>query len=290
MAPMAPHALGMRMGPMPPVDHKRKSVGREVGEFRKHLWSSGTGIAICWAINLMTSPDFAWAVFPTIGMGMGILGHASRVKGRGLSWAQLIGRQPVPELDADEVSRLGPDGIAATLATPDVLQGPYGAAVRRAASDSIAIADVLKRLSKTERGMIPDVAPTAQALTDRVGALATTLHRLDTDLSGASLDALEERLARVRAEPESADQARRLMLLERQQSTLQELKERRGVLVGQLESAQLALGNLKLDLYKLRSAGAAAGLDDVHSATQQARAVSRDIGHAVDAAREVEGL
>jgi serine/threonine-protein kinase len=80
------------------------------------------------------------------------------------------------------------------------------------------------------------------------------------------------------------------MLLERQLATVRELRERRATLHGQLESAQLALANLKLDLYKLRSAGIAAGLADLTSATQQARAVSRDIGHAVEAAREIERL
>jgi serine/threonine-protein kinase len=138
--------------------------------------------------------------------------------------------------------------------------------------------------------MIPDVAPTAQALVERVASVATTLHRLDADVSGASLEALEARTRHVRAEPASADQARRLMLLERQQATLRELADRRTTLHSQLESAQLALTNLKFDLYKLRSAGIAAGIADVNSATQQARAVSRDIGHAVEAAREIERL
>jgi hypothetical protein len=79
-------------------------------------------------------------------------------------------------------------------------------------------------------------------------------------------------------------------LLERQRSSISELIERRSVLVSQLESAGLALQNLRLDLLKLRSSGLESAMSDVASATQEARALSREIGHAVDAVREVRRL
>jgi serine/threonine-protein kinase len=49
------------------------------------------------------------------------------------------------------------------------------------------------------------------------------------------------------------------------------------------------LQNIKLDLMKLRSAGVGAAIADVSSATQEARALSRDIKYALDAAAEVRG-
>jgi len=52
----------------------------------------------------------------------------------------------------------------------------------------------------------------------------------------------------------------------------------------------LALGNLRLDLIKLRSSGLQSALADVSTATQQARALSRDIGAVLDAASEVKSL
>jgi hypothetical protein len=57
----------------------------------------------------------------------------------------------------------------------------------------------------------------------------------------------------------------------------------------QLESAGLALENLRLDLLKLRSSGVQAAIHDVQSATQEARALSREIGHVLEAAEEVRG-
>src|SRR5256885_3001846 len=86
------------------------------------------------------------------------------------------------------------------------------------------------------------------------------------------------------------DSDRRLALLRRQRSTLHDLLERRRTLLDQLESASLTLQNLKLDLLKLRSAGMGSALEDVTSATREARALSRDIGHLLDAADDVRKL
>jgi len=104
---------------------------------------------------------------------------------------------------------------------------------------------------------------------------------------------LDQRIASLKAEAgdePSAEQERRIALLERQRATIAELMERRGALSGQLESASLALHNLRLDLIKLRSSGLGSAMSDLTSATQEARAISREIGHAVDAVGEVRRL
>ena len=101
------------------------------------------------------------------------------------------------------------------------------------------------------------------------------------------------RLATLRRETgdsPTAEQERRIGLLERQRTAIKELTERRGALAAQLESASLALQNLRLDLLKLRSSGLGGAMSDMNSATQEARALSRDIGHAVDAMNEVKRL
>jgi serine/threonine-protein kinase len=165
--------------------------------------------------------------------------------------------------------------------------------VRRAAEDRIAVEETLGRLAKSEREMIPDVLPTVIALAERVGALASTLHGLDADVSAGSTSSLESRVAALRAEAgetPTAEQERRIALLERQRATIAELSTRRTVLAGQLESAGLALRNLRLDLLKLGSSGLGSAMSDLTSATQEARAISREIGHAVDAIGEVGGI
>ena len=139
--------------------------------------------------------------------------------------------------------------------------------------------------------MLPsDLDVTVTALVDRVASVATTLHRLDVDANGGTLGSLDERIDALKRNAVTGDQERRLALLERQRATLRDLLERRTALLTQMESASLALENLKLDLVRFRSAGVSSALEDVTSATREARAVSRDIGHMLDAADEVKRL
>jgi len=183
-----------------------------------------------------------------------------------------------------------PEQLAAELAPPEVLVGTHGEAVRRAAADRAMMRDIVAALGTVERNMIPEVGPTVDALAQRVGTLATTLHRLDADVSGASLGALDARIAALSTEPETTERERRLSLLQRQRASLHDLLERRRSLANQLESAGLMLQNLKLDLLKLRSSGIGSAIEDVTSATQEARALSRDIGHVIEAADDLKKI
>jgi pimeloyl-ACP methyl ester carboxylesterase len=106
----------------------------------------------------------------------------------------------------------------------------------------------------------------------------------------ASLGALDERIASLSTETETAERDRRLSLLRRQRASLHDLLERRRSLAIQLESAGLMLQNLKLDLLKFRSAGIGSSIEDVSTATQEARALSRDIGNLVEASDDLRKL
>ena len=133
--------------------------------------------------------------------------------------------------------------------------------------------------------------PTVNALADRVGSVAQLLHHLDADMSPRQMEELEARIAAVKKEsPDSVDHDRRLSLLERQRSSLAELSTRRARLDTQLESAGIALQNLKYDLLKLRSSGVQSALNDVTSATVEARALSKEIGHVLEAADEIRKI
>jgi serine/threonine-protein kinase len=171
-----------------------------------------------------------------------------------------------------------------------VLAGTHGGVVRRAAADEAQIRGIISKLSQIEREMLPGITPTIKALVDRVASLATTLHRLDADVSGSSLGALDERIAQAERDASREDGDRRLALLRRQRATLRDLLERRHTLLEQLESASLTLQNIKLDLLKLRSAEVSSAMEDVTSATREARALSRDIANLLDAADDLRKL
>jgi serine/threonine protein kinase len=195
-----------------------------------------------------------------------------------------------PVTRADRFLPPPPDRALSNVA-PDVMAGAHGAAVRRAIDDSSVVRDALMRLGPLEREMLPDVGPTVDALTERVAGLATTLHRLDMDVSGATLGTLDQRIAALKSEVSSSPERQRtLSLLERQRTSLHDLLSRRQALLGQLDSAGLALQNLKLDLLKLRSAGVSAAIDSANSATQEARSVSRDIGRIIEVADDLRNI
>jgi len=183
-----------------------------------------------------------------------------------------------------------PEQFAAQIVSTEVLAGPYGDAVRRAAADRALMREIASSLRPIEREMIPDIEPTVDALAQRVGALATTLHRLDGDVSGASLGSLDQRIVALETETPTSERDRRIALLQRQRTSLRDLIERRRTLADQLESAGLMLQNLKLDMLKFRSSGIGSAIEDQTSATQEARALSRDIGHVVQAAEELRKL
>ena len=178
----------------------------------------------------------------------------------------------------------------AKLAPPAVLETPHGAAVRRAVADRQAIVAMVGALSRADRKRIPDVLPTATALVERVGTLAQALQRLDESVDPRRFEELDARIARLEEHGAPAGSGRRLALVRRQRESLEELARDRDALAGQLESACLALGTLRLDLVKYRASGGQAALAGVTSATQEARALSRDIGALLEAQAELREL
>ena len=276
-------------------EYEGLTVDEQLVRFRRKAIGTVGSVATMATINVLTSPHFLWFLFPGVLMMVGIVTRAGRLWADGVPISRFFrrGHEGGALLGSAPQAHYSIAQAAQRLAPADVLDGPYGDVVRRAASDHAAVRETLVRLPEAERSMISDVAPTVDALAERVGALATTLHRLDADISGSSLPSLDVRLAALRAEARgspTAERERRIALLERQRSSIGELADRRTVLASQLESAGLALQNLRLDLLKLRSSGLESAMADVTSATQEARALSREIGNAVDAVREVRRL
>ena len=178
----------------------------------------------------------------------------------------------------------------AKLAPAEILESAHGAAIRRAAEDRSAISQIVAKLSKSDRALLPDVEPTAKALLDRVVELAQMLHRLEQSFDPRQVDGLDARISELQKDVATPEGERRLSLLRRQRATLEELGLRRSELARQIDSAGLALGNLRLDLIKFRSSGLESALSDVSTATQEARALSREISTVLNAAAEVRSL
>ena len=269
-------------------------IGIRIAGFRRALAGYAGITFMLFVINIMTSGgDPPWFLFPALGMMVGLLFKLGALWGDGVTLKQaLFG--PVRR-NAAEIAHVPEAQVVAQrddeIVARDILRGPHGAAIQRATEARRIVNDILKRMTPKEREMLPkDLENTVSALVERVASLGTTLHRLDADANGGSLGSLDERIAQLKREPETTDRDRRLGLLERQRATLHDLLDRRAALLTQMESASLALDTLKLDLVRFRSAGVGSALEDVTSATREARAVSRDIGHMLDAQDEMRKL
>src|SRR2546430_8820436 len=187
-------------------------------------------------------------------------------------------------------SRLGPAGGARPPGPPPATSGEFGrqtGAVQQARNDRRAILKILERVPKSEKKLLPDVLHTVDALLHRAEELARMLHTMSADVDQSALARLDAEIAATKQEPEGAERERQLGLLARQRQTLTDLVTRRQLIEDQVESCVLAMQNVRFDLLRLRSAGVAAVLDDLTQATQQARALSRDVDHAIAAAGEI---
>jgi predicted Ser/Thr protein kinase len=175
-----------------------------------------------------------------------------------------------------------------TLAPPDVVMSAHGERLRLAVDDRTAIRQQMTRLGPADASILPDVIPTVDALVSRVAELATALHRLDRDMGAVTDASLDSRIAELRGHG-VPDSDRTLALLLSQRKSISDLEGRRTTLRSQLESATLALQNLRLDVLRLGSLGMEPPvLREVGHATEQARALSRDLAYLLEGAREAD--
>jgi hypothetical protein len=233
-------------------------------------------------MSVITSPHYFWAIWPDLGMGLILFQAAGRLWADGISIREIFGELPpptarvaapvapspyplpafaspvspaIPVTPAPPIPAKVPS--AAGLATDAVLAGPYGDAVRRAALDRDRVQDLLKQLDAADRATVPNAGATADGLAKQIGTLATALHRIDVETPAAQRPALAER---------------------------------RRVFVEKLESAGMMLQTLYFDLLRLHMSSASSGADGVASVTEQASALSRDIGYLLGAADELRTL
>ena len=173
----------------------------------------------------------------------------------------------------------GADDLTVSLGS-EVMRGPWGAAARQAAEDRRAIAGALAAVPVSERATLPEVLPTVDELVRRVLVIVPTLHHLDAVLTPNAHVIAEKRAAAARVEPDSPSRERRIELLDRQRKTLVELAERRAVFARQLESATLAIAQLRYETLRLRATGISRALAEASDVAREARALSAELARA----------
>jgi serine/threonine-protein kinase len=297
-------ALGPRPLPMPRDrvpgrrDYRERRDGSDLpvpdtGEPRivqkvRGQFASWAAVSLgCLGINIATGITDPWFLFPMFGMGIGVMRNYAQLWQAGYSWRDVLTRPPAP--DAIETTLVKGTPLLGRQLPPPKAED-YGAnlaTIQQVQSDRQAILKLLDKLPAAERKMLPEVQPTINGLYERATDLARTLHAMDSSLDAEGLSQIEERIAALSREPDDAERARRLNLLQRQRQTILDIQGRRGQVASHLESCVLAMQNVRFDLLRLRSAGVAAVLGDLTQATQQAKALSRDVDNAIAAAGEI---
>src|SRR5437870_2731991 len=256
-------------------------------------WASVCGSLV--VIDVATGSHLpGWSLIVAgIWAGAALVPRYVRLWHAGYSWRDVLARPPAPDAIAVRFGATAGGGgkVGPRPADlPEATSGEFGRqaeAIQQARSDRKAILRIMERVPKSEKKLLPDVVATIDGLLNRAEDLARALHAMSGGVDAAALARLQEKLEAITRQPASAERERQLDLLERQRQTLTDLLTRRQLIEDQIESCVLAMQTVRFDLLRLRSAGVAAVLDDLTRATQQARALSRDVDHAIAAAGEI---
>ena len=200
----------------------------------------------------------------------------------GYSWRDVVARPPAP----DAIQRRGAGPGALPQATTEEF-GVHADMIEQVRRDRTAIRRIVDGLPPSERRLLPDIDATVQGLTKRAEELARVLHAMGTSVEEGAVARLDGKIATAERQVSGPEGDRQLDLLRRQRQALVDLITRRRQVEEQLESCGLAMQNVRFDLLRLRSAGVDAVLGDLTHATAQARALSREVDHAIAAAGEI---
>jgi serine/threonine-protein kinase len=261
---------------------------RMVAKFRDSFvsWASVCGGLAVLDLIMGGGINFAqWVAIPWAAFSL--LPQYMRLWQTGYSWRDVLNRPAAP----DAQLALAGAGARRNLPAPQADEfGRHVDTVRLARNDREAILKIMERVPTSERKLLPDVVVTVDALLKRAEDLARMLHGMSADVDDGALLRIEARIEAVQQHEEGTERERQLSLLDRQRQALSDLLGRRKRVEEQIESCVLAMQNVRFDLLRLRSAGVAAVLGDLTNATQQARALSRDVDHAIAAAGEIRDV
>jgi serine/threonine protein kinase len=270
-----------RNEPVLPETGEPKVVRQVRAEFAKTAALTG-GLFM---INLVTGLDTPWFLFPAGFTSIGLFRRYAELWQSGYSWRDVLNRPPAP----DAIQGPGSKQLHAGLSVPEPGRAEFGrfhGRMRDIHKDRSAILSLWGRLSEADRHVVADVPETVDALYNKATQLATTLHDTDDSVSPLQLQRIDEQIA-VLQERETEANRREIELLERQRNSVIDLVSRHDQIMQRFKSCALSMQTLRFEMLRLREKGIGAMGNEFLNATQQARAVSRDVNMAIDAAGEL---
>jgi hypothetical protein len=241
----------------------------------------------CFMINVATGFDFPWSLIVGGAMSFSLFRKYADLWQAGYSWRDIMHRPDAP----DAIQSNTPRKIKGVKQIPppraDEL-GPHHARMVEVYGDRGAVLSLYQRLGEADRAMVPDLVETIDNLYLKAHELALALQAMDSSLSPDEITRIEKDLAQLRARDESEERNRQIAMLERQRQSCADLAEKRNRMADRFRSCALAVQNLRFEVLRLREKGIGAVGNDLTQATQQARALSRDIDVAIGAAAEMK--
>jgi hypothetical protein len=241
----------------------------------------------CFLLNTYTGLTSPWFLAPAAVMGFGLLGSYAKLWQSGYSWRDVLARPPAA--DALEAKALTKGGrLARNIAAPLAREfGGQWSKMQHAHSDRAAIYALLDKLSPEDQKMLPDVAQTVDGLYQRSSDLGRTLAAMEQNLATGEVPRIQQRMDLLKQEAPGEDRDRREGMLKRQLDTVTEVQKRYDEMRAHFESCVMAIQTMRYDLLRLRSSGISAVANELTMATQAAKALSRDVDLAIEAAGEM---
>jgi serine/threonine-protein kinase len=201
----------------------------------------------------------------------------------------VLARPPAPDAIGAGGARV-PGRLPRQLPNPSPSEfGDHYLVIKQMRDDRNGILRLVDGLPADTRKDLAEVSETVDGLYSRAMDLARSLTLMQRDVADdGSVGRIEARLAELEASEPGDERTRQMELLERQRKSLGDLQTRRQQMLANLESCRLAMQNLRYDMLKLKTSDIAAVMGDLSQATQQARAVSRNVDNAIAAAAEVK--
>jgi serine/threonine-protein kinase len=250
-------------------------------------WASINGGLFLINMAFAGGPQHPWFLIPAAAMGVGLIRRYSDLWQAGYSWRDVIHRPDAPDAISSGDKKI--KGVK-QIAEPKAAEyGAYHDRMAQVYKDRQMILSLMAQLSPADKEMLPDIVDTTEGLYARAAQLAQTLGSMDA-LGVDDTARIEARLADIRQRPDGEERDRQITLLEQQLQRCRELSTQRSQFADRFESCVIAMQNVRLDLMRLRQSGVGAVLNGLTMATQQARALSRDVDHAVEAAAELKQL
>jgi serine/threonine protein kinase len=167
--------------------------------------------------------------------------------------------------------------------------------LQEAASARADIHRLIAALPASDRDMIPDVAPSADALYARIEILAATADDLGRADHPGMREAIDHEITHLEAEANPLDEAgsdrrvRRLSQLRRQRISLRDLQARRELTSNKFDRCMTAMRSMRLDLLRLSTgrAGETRSYESVTHLAHQALQLGQDVDTALYAHDEI---